>query len=138
MGHMQKHIASKPKRIYNCFLCNKIFSKKFKFEAHMQKMSCGNKHNQSLQNGIPCTYEGCEKVFYKRFNMLRHREKAHGISRSYLKYCKCCKLEFRERSKFRQHMKDGHSEKRATGRPRKDWNELSERSKNRRKNVAKS
>jgi len=121
-----------PKHLYECCLCHKLFPRKSKLNAHVEKMTCSSKPKLYLHKAWPCSYEGCERVSTTKASMLSHQEKIHGMIRKY--HCKKCKMNFQERSQLKQHRKDVHArgEKKSIGRPRKEWAELSERSKRRR------
>lgn len=85
-----------------CKICNKTFNSRRGLKEHH------NIHvNINERNAIPCTFDGCEKFFFRRSNMLAHFKLKHQ-NRTFSCSYENCGLELSTKQKLEQHIRVIH------------------------------
>ena len=99
---VENHVKTSPKgldkdaRIYNCQVCNKIFSNEMNIKRHVK----------CVHEGFKC--EICGQNYSEKRRLRRHKE-IHEDPRSL--HCKLCKKPFGNESKFKTHFQNVHGGK---------------------------
>lgn len=97
------HKQSEHKNVeLKCSICNKMFNSRRGLREHR------NTHvNIDERNAIPCTFDGCEKIFFRRNNMLAHFKLKHE-NRTFICSFENCNLELSTKQKLDQHIRVIH------------------------------
>lgn len=85
-----------------CNICNKMFNSRRCSKEHR------NTHvNIDERNAIPCKFDGCDKIFFRRSNMLAHFKLKHE-NRKFICSYENCNLELSTKQKLDQHIRVIH------------------------------
>lgn len=99
VAHKQKEHANVEMK---CDVCDKIFNSRRCLKEH-RKIHV----NINERNEIPCTFEGCQKFFLRRNNMLAHFKLKHE-NRKFVCTYDDCNLELSTKQKLDQHVRVIH------------------------------
>lgn len=85
---------------FTCEDCGKIFTKKHNMKEHQRSM-------HRVKEKIPCEYAGCEKSFFRDYDLETHMEVVHKkvISRNYIFKCTHCNETFSSHLELADHVK---------------------------------